>query len=274
MMIKGMTGFGSATFVAENIRGIVEVKSVNHRYLDISYYLPIGFASIERKIRQVVDKFVSRGRINIALKIFDKPAQTAHFNTRVVASYMRHAKALKRQFKLTGELTLSDVVLLPGVAEARETEVSPEALWPAIEKSLTKAMASVATMRQREGKSLGTELNAILSRMLLKINQIRKRAAALIKAKRHQLPADEFASFQKSVDINEELSRLAHHVAECRLLLKSDVAVGKKLDFVAQEMQRETNTIGSKLQDKIVANAVVSLKSKIEKLREQSQNIE
>ena len=108
----------------------------------------------------------------------------------------------------------------------------------------------------------------------MQVKTIKLRAHIILKEKKTQLTIEEFNSFQKSSDINEELTRLSHYIEELRLLLKSNVSIGKKIDFVAQEMQRETNTIGSKLQDKIVSNAVIALKSKIEKIREQSQNIE
>ena len=129
-------------------------------------------------------------------------------------------------------------------------------------------------MRQREGRSLIADMNKLLNLMLLQTKKIRMRSGIILKEKRKLLTDEEFSSFQKGADINEELSRLIHHIEEFRILLRSDIAVGKKLDFIAQEMQRETNTIGSKLQDKVVSNAVIALKSKVEKIREQSQNVE
>jgi len=129
-------------------------------------------------------------------------------------------------------------------------------------------------MRKREGRSLCADVTDKLRRMLLEIKKIQRRAQEILKEKKGKLTNEEFSSFQKSNDVNEELSRLIHYIEEFKLLLKTDIAVGKKLDFIAQEMQRETNTVGSKLQDKIVSSAVIALKSKIEKIREQSQNIE
>ena len=158
--------------------------------------------------------------------------------------------------------------------KGREKWLSPEELWPTIEKSARLALKSLVSMRQREGRSLIADMNKLLNLMLLQTKKIRMRSGIILKEKRKLLTDEEFSSFQKGADINEELSRLIHHIEEFRILLRSDIAVGKKLDFIAQEMQRETNTIGSKLQDKVVSNAVIALKSKVEKIREQSQNVE
>jgi len=273
-MIKGMTGFGAAGLSAGEIKGTVEIKSVNHRYADISYYLPPGFAAIENRIRRTLGQQVARGRITVVIKIFKKQAPSVSLNKTVVASYLKNARSLKRQFGLSGEIGLSDIITLPGVVETREAELSPDALWPAIAKSLGQALANMMVMRKREGKSLCADVTAMLSRMSLEIKKIQARAKKIVRAQKRALTDEEFVSFQKGCDINEELTRLRHHVEECRKLLKADIAVGKQMDFIAQEMQRETNTIGSKLQDAVVSNAVITLKSKIENIREQSQNIE
>ncbi|MFT7538933.1 MAG: hypothetical protein ACI9F2_001084, partial [Lysobacterales bacterium] len=180
----------------------------------------------------------------------------------------------QKQFKLKNDLTLSDLVKLPGVLEAKETFVNPDDLWPAIEKSLKRATTALVAMRKREGRSLHADVVDKLKLMTVNTKKITDRSKIILKAKKKELNDEEFQSFQKSNDINEELSRLDHYIAEVKKLLKSCNSVGKRIDFIAQELQRETNTIGSKLQDRIVSNAVISLKSKIEKIREQAQNIE
>jgi len=128
-------------------------------------------------------------------------------------------------------------------------------------------------MREREGKCLAAEFRDILKRMSLQIKMINARTAAILRQKKKEMANEEFLSFQKGNDIREEIARLEHYIQEFRLLIQADVPVGKKFDFVAQEMQRETNTIGSKVQDREISNGVIALKSKIEKLREQAQNI-
>lgn len=273
-MIKGMTGFGSSELTSGSVKAIVEIKSLNHRYFDINYYLPIGFGSIEQKLRQLVQKTVQRGRVTIAVKITEKPTQTVVFHKDVVKTHLRYAKQLQKEFGLENNLTLSDVVRLPGVIETKESLVQPENVWPSLQKSLTKALTALEQMRKSEGRSLAKDVNEKLRGMTTQLRTIQARAKAILTEAKKQLTPEEFASLQKGLDINEEISRLKHYIVEVRGLLKSKVSVGKKIDFIAQEMQRETNTIGSKLQDKIVSNAVIALKSKIEKIREQAQNIE
>ena len=269
-----MTGFGSAQMVAGQIRGMIEIKSVNHRYLDLMFYLPIGFASVEDRVRNLVEKTASRGRITISLKITDKPQHKLSFNREAVTQYLTYARSLKKEFHLQNDLTLSDLIKLPGVVESQEVLVNPEKIWPLFEKSLTRALMGMDRMRKREGASLAKDMNSVLKRMLMRIKEIESREKAVLQQKKKEFSDEEFLNFQKSVDVNEEMARLKHYIEEFKNLVHSTTGVGKKLDFVAQEMQRETNTIGSKFQDKIVSNCVISLKSKIEKLREQAQNVE
>ncbi len=273
-MIKGMTGFGCAAFSSGKIKGVLEIKSLNHRYLDINFYLPIGFASIENRIREILQKTMERGRVSISIKITNKPAEIVDFNREAVKKYLHYAQILKKEFGFHGELGLSDLIKLPGVVDVKESLVSGEEMWGGIEVALKKALADLNVMRKREGQSLVKDISAKLKEMKLLLKNIHQRGAAILKEKRKLLNDEEFGSFQKGNDVNEELARLRHYIEEFGALVKNDVALGKKLDFIAQEMLRETNTIGSKLQDKTVSNAVISLKSKIEKIREQSQNIE
>ena len=273
-MIKGMTGFGCADFLAGKIKGTIEVKSLNHRYLDIAYFMPPGFASAENRLRGLLSKHIERGRVTVSIKIVNRPAQAAVFNKETAKTYLQYARTLKRDFKLKGELSLDELIQLPGVVDVRETTISAEELWPSVEKSFKVALQGLLNMRKREGQSLAGDIASILKRMLAQIAKIKSRARIIVRGKKKDFPDEEFLSFQKSCDINEELSRLAHHIDEIKKLLRVETAIGKKFDFIAQEMQRETNTIGAKLQDVVVSNAVIALKSKIEKIREQAQNIE
>ncbi len=273
-MIKGMTGFGSTQIHAGEIKGIFEIKSVNHRYLDLSFYLPMGFASIENEIRQMVSKTITRGRVTVSFKITDKPQTQISLNKRVVKQYLVYADSLKKEFHLENNLNLSDLIQLPGVVDAREVFVAPENIWPFMQKALQRVVNSLDVMRKREGRALAKDLTDILRRMSLQVKKIKERMKVVLSEKKTLLSLEEFSSFQKGVDVNEEIARLSHYIEEFKALIKSDVSVGKKMDFIGQEMQRETNTIGSKMQDAIVSNSVISIKSKIEKLREQAQNIE
>jgi len=273
-MITGMTGFGAGEITFGKIKGIVEVKTVNHRYLDVAFYLPVGFSSLEDKIQKIVGSQVKRGRVTVSVKITDKPHTNITLNQEVVKRYLDFAKSLGEKHHIKNDITVADIMRLPGVVEAKEVYVQAGDLWPILEKSLQKAVAGVVVMRRREGKALSADINGILKRMIVQISVIKNRTGALLKDSKSRMASDEYASYQKSNDIHEELARLAHYIDEAKMLLRQADGSGKKLDFIAQEMQRETNTIGSKVQDKEVAAAVIAIKSKVEKIREQSNNVE
>jgi uncharacterized protein (TIGR00255 family) len=273
-MITGMTGFGASDISFGKIKGVVEIKSVNHRYLDVAFYLPVGFSSVEDKIQKIISQKINRGRVTVSVKITERPKTDILLNQEAVKRYLDFAKSLGQKHHIKNDITVADIMRLPGVVEAKEVFVQATELWPFLDKSLQKATAGLVIMRRREGKALYADISGQLKRMLLQIVRIKNRSAALLKEKKNHLPADEFSSYQKSNDVNEELQRLAHYIEEAKNLLKQDSGVGKKMDFIAQEMQRETNTIGSKVQDKEVSAAVIAIKSKVEKIREQSNNVE
>ena len=273
-MITGMTGFGAGEITLGKVKGIVEVKTVNHRYLDVAFYLPTGFSSLEDKIQKVIAGRIKRGRVTVSVKITDRPQTKITMNHEAVKRYLDFAKELGKKHRIRNDITVADIMRLPGVVEAKEVFVQAGELWPALERSLQKAVAGMVIMRRREGKALGADINEQLRRMQKQISLIKGRTSALLKESRGRMAAEEFSSYQKSNDINEEIARLAHYIDEAKALLRQAEGSGKKLDFIAQEMQRETNTIGSKVQDKVVAAAVIALKSKVEKIREQSNNVE
>ena len=273
-MILGMTGFGASDIAVGKIKGMVEIKTVNHRYLDIVFYLPIGFSSFEEKIQKIIAKDIKRGRVTVTIKITEKPHTAIHLNEETVKRYRDFGRALSKRFGIKEDLTVGDIMRLPGVVEAKEVFVDAQTLWPAAEKGLIKAAAGVVAMRKREGRALRVDIDDQLRRMLKQSALIKARSNALLKEKKQQLGRDEFAAYQKSNDINEELERLSHYIDEAKVLLNQNQGAGKKMDFMAQEMQRETNTIGSKVQDKQVAGSVIALKSKVEKIREQANNVE
>jgi uncharacterized protein (TIGR00255 family) len=269
-----MTGFSSVEVSWGTMKAVLEIRSVNHRYLDVSYFLPMGFTSCEDRMRPVIQKAVARGRVTVSMKIAKKQEPEITFNKSVIRTYLRREKEIKKEFGLKGVLVLSDLIRLPGVVEVQEVEPKASTLWPTIEKSLSKALKLLVIMRLREGKSIVADIQKQINCMSLAINTIRSKEKSILSSEKNKVSLEEFESFQKSIDVNEELARLSHHIDEVRHLLKASEAVGKKMDFIAQEMQREANTIGSKLQDKTVSSAVISIKSHIEKLREQAQNIE
>jgi len=210
----------------------------------------------------------------VSVKITERPQTSITLNQEAVKRYLDFAKSLGEKHRIKNDITVADIMRLPGVVEAKEVFVQAGEIWPVLEKSLQKAVAGVVVMRRREGKSLGADINDQLKRMLMQMSTIKNRINVLLKESKRTMSSEEFSSYQKSNDINEEISRLSHYIDEAKALLKQAEGSGKKLDFIAQEMQRETNTIGSKVQDKVVAAAVIAIKSKVEKIREQSNNVE
>jgi uncharacterized protein (TIGR00255 family) len=273
-MIKGMTGFGAAQIATKQYTAIVEIKSVNHRYLDINYYLPSGFGSMEEKIRQAFQKALARGRITVSIKLVQRTSQKVTVNKEVVRNYVRQTKALKKEFNLKGDILITDIIKFQGVWETKDVTTNPKRIFLDIEKAFKQALNGLILMRKREGQSLSKDINKQLKDMAVQIKKISARSKSILRVKKKQLTNEEFSSFQKANDVNEEIARLIHYVGEIKALLNSSAPAGKKVDFIGQEMQRETNTIGSKMQDKTVSNAVISLKSKVEKVREQAQNAE
>jgi len=273
-MITGMTGFGAGEVSVGKVKGNVEVKTVNHRYLDVAFYLPVGFSSLEDKIQKILAGKIKRGRVTVSVKITERPQTSITLNQEAVKRYLEFARSLGEKHRIKNDITVADIMRLPGVVEAKEVFVQAGDIWPVLERSLQKAVAGVVVMRRREGKALCADINDQLKRMLLQMGTIKARINTLLKESKGTMSSEEFSSYQKSNDINEEISRLSHYIDEAKALLRQAEGSGKKLDFIAQEMQRETNTIGSKVQDKVVAAAVIAIKSKVEKIREQSNNVE
>ena len=273
-MITGMTGFGTSGIFLGKGKGVVEVKTVNHRYLDVAFYLPVGFSSFEGPIQKVIARHIKRGRVTVAVRITGKPQVDVCFNEDAIKRYRDFAKSLARRFGVKDDLSAADIMRMPGVVEAKEVFIEATHMWPSLEKGLIKAIDSVVAMRLREGKALEKDIAGQLAGMGVSMAQIKARIRDLLKIQKKELSGEEFSSYQKSNDINEELARLAHHIDEAKGLLKQKQEAGKKMDFIAQEMQRETNTIGSKVQDKDISAAVIAIKSKIEKIREQANNAE
>src|SRR6185436_15658242 len=153
-MISGMTGFGSSQFSLGHIKGVIEIKTLNHRYLDITYYLPPGLGSLEEKIKVLIQKSIDRGRISVSVKLLHKEPSLLKLNKNVVKQYVEQAKKIAKEFGLKNDLSLSDIIKLPGVIDASDPNAEVEFIWPVLEKNLKKAIMSVVHVRRREGSSL------------------------------------------------------------------------------------------------------------------------
>ncbi|MCQ4637893.1 YicC family protein [Anaerovorax odorimutans] len=294
-MIKSMTGFGRSEH-SDGKRSItVEIKSVNHRYGDISVKMPRRYSFAEEKIKNTVKKTVSRGKVDVSIIVenLTEDDVTVKLNTMVAKQYVDNLGELQDKFGLTGEITLQFLATLPDVMKAVPDVEDEEEVSRAIQIPLAQAVENLDGMRTVEGQKLAEDLlqRGELIRSLVK--QIEERSPMVTEAYTEKMrdrikelignnvtvPEDrillEAAIFADKCSITEELVRLDSHMIQLKKILeKSNQPAGKKLDFLVQEMNREANTIGSKANDIEITNLMLEIKSEIEKIREQVQNIE
>ena len=235
-MINGMTGFGSAQISTGKMKMVAEVKSVNHRYFDISYYLPPGFGALENRVRQMIQKCTERGKVTVSVKIMQKSEKKVALNKEVVGRYLKYARSLAKEYHLKDDLQLSNLISLPGIFETQESPLDVETLWPTLEKCLKRALAGLEEMRKREGRSLAADVSDKLKRMSLQVRKIQSKSRNILAEQIKRLPAEEYKSFEKSCDINEEISRLTHYIEEMKALLKGNAAIGKKISVVISSL--------------------------------------
>ena len=292
--MRSMTGYGRGECAKSGSKFTVELNSINRKQSDIMVNMPKELVELEPRIRDVVNAELSRGRINVVVAYHQSAARAAEqveLDVALAKAYYRAIQKLQREMKLDGELTLETVLRAPGVMKLAETTVSAEEVWPCVETALKKALAQLIKMREKEGKFLSNDLAQRLETLSTGVEHVRKSAPEAVKRYREQLHArvkeagldanidderllKEVVIFADRCDISEELTRLASHLNQFRDCLKSNEPVGRTLDFLAQEMNREINTIGSKANAAEVSREVVTMKAELEKVREQVQNIE
>lgn len=294
-MIKSMTGFGRGRY-CDDLRTItVEIKAVNHRYLDIFVKMPRKYSFAEDSIKQIIKQYVHRGKVEVSVNVDNTGASDVDIklNTSVAEKYYNALKELKDSFNLTDDISLSMMSKLPDVIQTVQAEEDEEAFNNAISVATEAAAKDILKMREIEGAKLAEDL-LMRADIVEKIKRdIEKRAPmieheyaekfkerieALLENK-VEVPEDrvmlEAAVFADKANITEELVRLESHVIQLKEFMNtSDDSVGKKIDFLIQEMNREANTIGSKSNDKEITAMMLELKAEIEKIREQVQNIE
>jgi uncharacterized protein (TIGR00255 family) len=298
-MIKSMTGFGRGKYEGETFSCTVEVKSVNHRFLDPHLKLPSEFASVELKLKRLVQSRIKRGRLDLFLNIERSQAVDFTFNEPVLQAYVKAIEKLKKDFSLSGELDLVQLIRVPGIMNLEGMSLSPvsrQQVEDGILQATEQALLELERMRSEEGVSLR---NDILTRLALihdQVEVIRKQMPNALDAYQERLklrlgellrgtPVDpnrlvqEAAFYVERSDISEEVTRLQSHVEQCEALMSSGEEAGKTLDFLLQEMNREANTILSKTTGLTgngleIANAAIVIKTEVEKVREQAQNIE
>lgn len=288
-----MTGYGRGSAMCDGREITVEFKSVNHRYLDISMRLPRHLAFLEDVLRRLLSENLSRGHIDVFINYRNtrSDARSVRIDTALLDAYLSAAKETAARFDLQNDIGLNAALRLPDVTEIAEADEDRDAVSALCTEAATVAIAELKQMRLLEGERLKADLSARVDTVLSLAEKIAVRAPLVIEEYRQKLNdrieqllqtteidrtrlATEVALFADRASIDEEIVRLNSHVAQMRLLMADGEPVGRKLDFVVQEMNREFNTIGSKANDGTLTSCVLSGKNEIEKIREQVQNIE
>lgn len=291
--IRSMTGFGRCE-VAEGTRKItVEMKSVNHRYLDISIKIPKKLSFFETAIRGELKNYIQRGKVDVFITYEDTTESNlcVKYNRELAAEYMKYLWQMSEDFSLDNDVRVSTLSRYPEVLTMEEQTVDEEALWQFLEKAVHGAAESFVETRAKEGENIRDDLLAKLSGMLASVEFIEHRSPQIVKEYKQKLREKvqelledtqidenrlltEVTIFADKVCVDEELVRLRSHITATRESLAEGGGIGRKLDFLAQEMNREANTILSKTTDLEISNRAIELKTEIEKIREQIQNIE
>ncbi len=293
--MKSMTGYGRGECSQNGFKLTVELSSVNRKQTEISVNLPREMEMLEAQVRDLINRYVSRGRLNVRVGLHAGASGFSarmHLNIPLAKAYARELNRLARQLKLSGPVTLDHLARAPGVFQTDEQLVEEQNFWPAVERALKKALTTLVKMREREGAHLAQDLAKRIDLMRAATTRIQKHAPQVARRYREQLlerirsagleaPGEqddrllkEVVYFSDRSDISEELTRLQSHFQQFEDCRKSREPIGRTLDFLAQEMNREVNTIGSKANDSLISREVVTLKAELEKFREQAQNVE
>ena len=291
-MLKSMTGYGlgKAPFASGLIT--VEIKSLNYRYLEIIVRLPEEISYFEKKIKELIQQRISRGRISVIVNIEKNDASDYKLkvNKKLVNTYYKTLKNIKRDFKLKDNLTLADILKCPDIITI-EKKVHPDyKKWNKAKKAFEDSTKDLLKSRIAEGKFIFKDLSTRANNIAKLLKKIKKRLPLVIKNQRSRYLKkvtviekvesktkknnNEFFSLAQSYDITEEITRINAHIKTLKKSMTRDSEVGKKLDFIAQELIREANTVAAKTQDYCITSSVIEIKAEIEKIREQVQNVE
>lgn len=292
-MIRSMTGYGHAQSTVHGRDITVEIKSVNHKYFDFSARTPRGYAFVEEKLRQYVKERVTRGKIDVYVTVLevDETAADVILNESLAAGYIRALRELGERFGLTDDISVSSVARYTDIFTVKRAEKNEDEIWQDIQPILAEATDRFIAMRETEGQKLREDVCGRMDTILAAVEQVETLAPQTLadytqrlRTRIEELKGDtaideqrlltEIAIFADRIAVDEETVRLRSHFDQMRDMMDSEEAVGRRLDFLVQEMNREANTIGSKAQNSDIAHLVVGMKAEIEKIREQIQNIE
>ena len=292
-MIKSMTGFGRAEAVTKEWKITVELKSVNHRYLDLNIKMPRKLSLFEGQIRNLMKTYMQRGKVDVFITYEDYTAGSValKYNRGLASEYMNYLKEMEEEFHLKNDITAAMLSRYPEVLTMEEQPVNEDELWSRMEGPLNEACRKFAEAREREGENLKKDLLLKLEGLDQMVSKVEERSPMVVQAYREKLEAKvhelledsqiddsriaaEVVLFSDKICNDEETVRLHSHIRGMKNILTEKEGIGRKLDFMAQEMNREANTILSKSNDLEVSDIAIDLKTEIEKIREQIQNIE
>lgn len=292
-MIKSMTGFGRCEVVSGNRKFTVEMKAVNHRYLDVNIKMPKKLNFFESAIRASMKDYVQRGKVDVFISYEDTSENNVcvKYNRDIAQEYLNYMKSMEEEFEIANDVRVSTLARFPEVFTMEEQVVDEEELWKELESAVIGAAKGLAETRTKEGENLKNDLIAKLDGMLVHVAYIEKRSPEIVTEYRKKLEdkvrellsentvdegrlLTEVTIFADRICVDEEVVRLKSHIESTKKNLMDGGSIGRKLDFIAQEMNREANTILSKANNLDVSNCAIELKTEIEKVREQIQNIE
>lgn len=292
-MIKSMTGFGRCEFTDEKRKFTVELKSVNHRYLDVNIKMPKKLNFFESSIRALLKEYIERGKVDVYITYEDytEDNYALKYNSALAAQYLDYLNRMVEEFGLENDIRVSNLSRYPDVLVMEEQDVDEKELWDGLERALRGACEQFVASRIKEGESLKVDLIDKLDHMISYVDFIEKRSPQIMEEYRKRLEdkikeilgdrqmddgriATEVTIYADKVCVDEETVRLRSHINTTKDTLLEGGSIGRKLDFIAQEMNREANTILSKANNIEISDTGINLKTSIEKVREQIQNIE
>lgn len=289
-----MTGFGRGTVTGEDFKIAVDVKTVNNRYLDVHLRLNQDLSSLEMPIRKLISARLSRGRVDLTINFERSATTTYEINRTLIAGYVNALRDIQKEFDLAGDVDINTLSRLPGALTSAHDGLD-EAGIAGIQRAVIEALEDLARMRESEGAALAEEMRARVAKIEAEVPVIEDAAAGLVDAYRQRLQkrigemlqrsgqtievdagrlAQEVAYLADRSDISEELARLRSHLDQFRAAIQAEGEIGKRLDFLLQELNREANTVLSKSTEVSIKDAALVIKAEVEKLREQVQNVE
>ncbi|MCX7615092.1 MAG: YicC family protein [Clostridiales bacterium] len=292
-MLKSMTGYGRDVQTLNGRKITIELRSVNHRYLDVSIRCPRVYSFLEESVKAMVQSLTARGKLDLFISIETPASEEVQIllNTHVLERYLEAFRVLRDEYSITDDVTVTRVARLPEVFDITHEEADAQSLKEDVLCVLKNALLQFNQMREIEGEKLKADIMERISIISQYVQAVEERSPKTVEEYRQKLEQrmnellvsvnidqqrilTEAAIFADKTSVSEETVRLKSHLAQLVSLLKSEVPVGRKLDFLVQELNREANTIGSKANDYEISKTVVELKSEIEKIREQIQNLE